>query len=130
MSRLSTVLDASSKIQSGILNGNVRDLGIYGQCIQVNGQYNDTDIRAKHCTIRYRVSYEGNLTDIGNASVALGSSICVPSSCDVADAVEIATAAYESLSEYIDTGLKLNVTSAWCARIEPEDYSVGEILTM
>lgn len=130
MGRLLTVLDAASKIQSGILNGNLRDLGMYGQCIRSNGQINDTEVQGKHCTTTIKASYEGNLTNGDSVNITLINSVCVPSSCDAADVTEIVTAAYKQLTDRVNIGLVLNVTGASCARIESEDFSVGEILTM
>lgn len=53
------MLDASDKIQTGYLTGNVRHPGNFDECVDIAITKNDTFIRGKHCI--YLVST--NITD-------------------------------------------------------------------
>ncbi|XP_052759590.1 nose resistant to fluoxetine protein 6-like isoform X1 [Galleria mellonella] len=44
-------IDASAKIPSGILSGNVNDLGDYYQCLDINQHIKNMDVQGKYCTV-------------------------------------------------------------------------------
>ncbi|KAJ0176877.1 hypothetical protein K1T71_008056 [Dendrolimus kikuchii] len=44
-------MDASGKLPSGILKGNVNDFGDYHQCLDISHHINNMDIQGKYCTI-------------------------------------------------------------------------------
>lgn len=55
---LLAVLDASSKLQSGILKGNVRDYGNFKECLESVGTYGNETIRGKYCLARVITSMQ------------------------------------------------------------------------
>ncbi|XP_039289184.1 O-acyltransferase like protein [Nilaparvata lugens] len=80
--------DASSKVQSGILEGNIVDLGQYDECLKIK-----TDrFKGQHCLVpivaKINESTPFHLPqDLLNGEFILTSSLCVPSTCS-AEAVE------------------------------------------
>lgn len=43
------MLDATSKIQSGILEGNINDFGNYDECLAVDKEVEKRHIKGKYC---------------------------------------------------------------------------------
>lgn len=52
------VLDASAKIPSGIMTGNVNDLGDYFQCLGIDEFVNNMEIQGKYCAITVPLNQE------------------------------------------------------------------------
>lgn len=52
------MLDATSKLQSGILSGNTADFGAFDQCIAVQSSVNHdiNEIKGKYCLGRLKLS--------------------------------------------------------------------------
>lgn len=70
------MLDASSKIPTGILAGNIIDLGSFDECLDIEDRFNRPTIKSQHCM------YEFNLTQqykylMYNPEL----SICLPNKC-------------------------------------------------
>ncbi|XP_046487737.1 uncharacterized protein [Neodiprion pinetum] len=125
------MLDAASKIQSGILNGNIRDLGMYGECIGANGQYNNVTVQGKHCMIALGLvsNTSSDTSDTSDTSTGITtSSICVPSSCNETDVVELINSVLNNTTIISDLGLTVNTAS--CTPLEYGDFTVEEILTI
>lgn len=59
-----SVLDASATIPSGILEGNVNDLGNYHQCLNIDLLARGTQIQGKYCTILVPLSADGISIDV------------------------------------------------------------------
>jgi len=55
---LSTVHDASAKLPSGLLNGNVNQYGDFDQCLQVRSPSQGPFIKGRYCltTVAFRLS--------------------------------------------------------------------------
>lgn len=80
--------DASSKIQSGILEGNIVDLGQYDECLKIH----TTRFKGQHCLVPIVAKINESTPihlpqDLLNGEFILTSSLCVPSSCS-ADAIQ------------------------------------------
>ncbi|KOB64845.1 Uncharacterized protein OBRU01_23542 [Operophtera brumata] len=56
------LLDASAKIPSGIMTGNVNDLGDYYQCLSIDEFVNDWEIQGKYCAITIPLNQENPIT--------------------------------------------------------------------
>lgn len=50
-SRFSLVFDASSKLMSGILAGNLAELGAWQQCLDINEETAFGPIKGRHCML-------------------------------------------------------------------------------
>ncbi|XP_046748813.1 uncharacterized protein LOC124412735 [Diprion similis] len=125
------MIDAASKIQSGILNGNIRDLGMYGECIGTNGEYNNVSIQGKHCMFSVGLASNESsdaTNDTSTISAITTSSICVPSSCDEASVVEFINSVLNTTPIISNLGLAAN--RATCRPLEYGDFTVAEILTI
>ncbi|RZF38761.1 hypothetical protein LSTR_LSTR011985 [Laodelphax striatellus] len=72
------MLDASTQLQSGFLQGNTVDLGNFDQCLAIDNRKNN--ITGQHCFIYYEVDGAGSLPTVTDLQHVL-SGICVPSSC-------------------------------------------------
>ncbi|XP_046487759.1 nose resistant to fluoxetine protein 6-like [Neodiprion pinetum] len=122
------MLDASSKMQSGILIGNVRDLGSYDECVEAKGRYNNVSIQGKHCVVLL-----GEIFNIPNVPIIkyvngqILSSFCVPSSCNETQVEQMINAILQRTSNI--RGLTLGASGASCARLESENFTIGEIST-
>lgn len=98
------MLDATSKLQTGILGGNVFDLGNFDECVNIEHQYDDDVILGKFCAnaivliLPYEFhDFDGTIQnllpiELKNHSnpnygkfVPLLSSICLPSACKPSD---------------------------------------------
>ncbi|XP_039298057.1 O-acyltransferase like protein [Nilaparvata lugens] len=126
--------DASAKLPSGLLNGNVNQLGDFDQCLSVHqtqdnikGQYCLTDIELKlqpdqHLAIKQIhdlvVSHSAFKSKIGDPGhrvprfTNINWALCVPASCSASDVQE---ALMESLQQHLGpTGLRIR------AHVDPE----------
>ena len=59
-----SVIDASGKPPSGILQGNWNDLGDYHQCLRINTVADNMQFQGKYCTIR--IPLEQNPIEVDN----------------------------------------------------------------
>ncbi|XP_033222904.1 nose resistant to fluoxetine protein 6-like isoform X2 [Belonocnema kinseyi] len=117
------MLDSSSKIPSGILLGNVKDLGMFDECDSVQAVKGNIKIRGRHCM--YRV----NLTNQKiSTSVSPTWSICVPSACNADDVETFLTRAINDLEFAND--LEITRASATCSSVGPQRWSKGSITSM
>ncbi|KAJ8973784.1 hypothetical protein NQ317_009440 [Molorchus minor] len=116
------MFDASSKVNSGILNGNLAEYGAYTQCLNIYENTKYGPIRGRHCS--FRIMPTENLLQIilgfRNISerkfqllktsvmdgVKLMWSVCVPDSCQVEDIFPHFNKAITDVTE----GLGLTVT--------------------
>ncbi|XP_046738162.1 nose resistant to fluoxetine protein 6-like [Diprion similis] len=122
------MLDASSSLQSGLMKGNFRDIGMYDECIEVNEQYNHLGIRAKHCMVSLG-SMSPDLSAIIDIDyVRIFSSICLPSSCNETHVEQIINAIIANTPAIND--LEFETSTASCAQVGSDDLSAGEIYTL
>ncbi|XP_023246761.1 O-acyltransferase like protein-like [Copidosoma floridanum] len=76
--------DASSKLPSGIMTGNIMNLGSFDECVGARGRSAGVDIRGRHCM------YEFNLTRSYRAlPYDPTMSICLPNSCTERDLLSL-----------------------------------------
>ncbi|KAK5643896.1 hypothetical protein RI129_007741 [Pyrocoelia pectoralis] len=76
------MLDATSKLPSGIAFGNTVDLGSFDECVNVFRQVNSSDtINGKYCLGKANV--ELNELSFQNESLQLGLASCLPRTCSL-----------------------------------------------
>ncbi|XP_058797503.1 nose resistant to fluoxetine protein 6-like [Phymastichus coffea] len=104
-----TMLDASSKLQSGLLQGNLVDLGQYDECSAVHSSNNG--IRGRHCM--YSISAtQGNSTIPINPTL----SICLPATCSADNIIAFFNTTISWINEITD--LKREIASATCSAVD------------
>ncbi|XP_075219173.1 drop dead [Lycorma delicatula] len=125
--------DSTAKLPSGLLNGNVNQLGDFDQCLgvqdepggEIRGQYCLTYIELKlhtgqnpeleqiYSLVQSHSAFKSNLEDPGHRVPRFNSinwAVCVPSSCSAADIEE---ALLETVNRHIGpTGLRIRVQVA------------------
>ncbi|XP_028982413.1 nose resistant to fluoxetine protein 6-like, partial [Diachasma alloeum] len=117
------MIDSSSKIPTGILEGNLKDLGVYDECVTIEVEKENESIRGRHCM--YSCSVNGLET---NMSLSLTFSICIPDGCNAGD---LARMIHQSINltsnyDYID----VTVNSVTCSAVEPEPWDEGGIIIL
>ncbi|XP_031780038.1 LOW QUALITY PROTEIN: nose resistant to fluoxetine protein 6 [Nasonia vitripennis] len=107
------MLDASSKIPSGLLEGNTIDLGMFDECMSVKGESQGIEIRGNHCM------YSITLTN-GNATLPITPtlSICMPSTCNGSDIVHMFDSLISTINEL--KNIKIVISSATCTPADEE----------
>lgn len=80
----STVLDASSTVPSGILEGNIVELGSYDECVRIKGEFADISIRGQHCMYEIGKIRESSIIPYNPTM-----SICLPRDCNVDDLINM-----------------------------------------
>lgn len=109
--------DSSSKMQPGIFEGNIVDLGMFDECVGIN----DVKIRGRHCTLTLNYTWYWILW---KPKI----SICVPSSCDAARIQTLLDSTIHDFPVFHKLGIEN--AQATCTRIESDKLSIGLILTM
>ncbi|XP_073983636.1 nose resistant to fluoxetine protein 6-like isoform X2 [Rhodnius prolixus] len=114
--------DATAKIPSGLLNGNINQFGDFNLCLNADGQYclayidiklAETDYHAlvtAHTLMHSHHAFKSTLDDPGHRVPRFSSvhwAVCVPKSCTPKDVEKSIVNVAESLSA--GTGLKANV---------------------
>ncbi|XP_046418606.1 nose resistant to fluoxetine protein 6-like isoform X5 [Neodiprion fabricii] len=122
------MLDASSGLQTGLMKGNFRDVGLYDECVEANGQYNHVNIRGKHCMVSLGSASPTSPAVIGIDYLRILSSICVPSSCNETQVEQIVNATVANIPTISHLGLE--ASNAFCADVGSDDLSAGEIYTL
>ena len=61
-----TVLDAGLRVPRGILKGNLRDFGLFEQCLGIHEKFDNTYIDGKYCSIRVPVNQNFPSNDVKN----------------------------------------------------------------
>ncbi|XP_043525105.1 nose resistant to fluoxetine protein 6-like [Frieseomelitta varia] len=119
--------DATAKIPSGLLNGNVNQFGDYDECVEIEGndgiqgQYclaylqlsvdeSRLDLKHLHRLIHSHYAFRSNITDPGHRVPRFNIvnwAVCTPASCSFKD---VETSIHEMLTRYTSqTGLKVTV---------------------
>lgn len=124
------MLDASSKIPSGLLEGNLIDLGMYDECVEVRGNTTDADIRGRHCMYSIDVNLRSASSTLGNYENLLKPtfSICLPSSCTAEDVMHLLNSALSVTHELEEFGV--SVASASCAINDAEIWDTEFIVCL
>lgn len=123
MEEFVSVIDASSKIPSGLLMGNNVDLGMYDECMAIREIANGEEIRGRHCM--YTISVLMN-----NTSLQETLSICLPSTCEPKDVVTLLTAAFQTISDILPINIPITVQSSTCSVVDAPDWTPGGIATL
>ncbi|GLV35556.1 uncharacterized protein CBL_01294 [Carabus blaptoides fortunei] len=136
------LFDSSSKIPTGLLAGNIADLGFFDECLSAKYERQDDVIRGKYCKAAIPLkkiipgvadkesftlgSWNGPQTrgaiNLQSAVPRLTLALCVPDSCDV-----------ESLNSLLNGTLaqtSLDYTIINCQSSEPETLSTGDWITV
>ncbi|KAL7286332.1 hypothetical protein TKK_0019290 [Trichogramma kaykai] len=100
------MIDASSKLPSGILQGNFVDLGMFDECISVYDNSSEFEIRGRHCMYSIGITL-GNFTLPMNPSL----SICVPSQCSADDIAYLFNNTLQTISPSNHSMISLATTS-------------------
>ena len=96
------MLDASSKVPSGLLQGHVIDMGMYDECLEVQG---------RHCMYELNPTLAGNYFPL-NPTLSL----CLPVSCTAED---VQTLLKETIrSDFELKSLNITVAAATCTPTE------------
>ncbi|XP_008549691.1 O-acyltransferase like protein-like isoform X1 [Microplitis demolitor] len=119
------MFDASSKLPSGLIRGNLKDLGMYDQCIAVNVTKNNTIIRGRHCMYTAAIT----LSDATTLPLSPTLSVCLPSACDKDQVIEKMQMLFDFLEDFFN-GNKINVTSAVCSVVDNNSWNLGTIITI
>ena len=118
------MLDASSKIPSGLLEDNVVDLGQYDECVNARGTWKNVEIHGRSCI--YAISFE----EIYPAATVFKPmlTMCVPATCEPEDLMELFNQTINMIDEQIKQlnkttgtipfGLGAKVTSVSCSEVD------------
>ena len=119
------MVDASSKIPSGILLRNQTDLGQFDECRNIKVIEEGEEIRGRHCM--YRV-----LAQISNNSLSTSLSICVPVTCEPAEIEKILKNVVNVITGQspIINDIGLSVDGVQCSAIEAAEWTAGGIVTL
>lgn len=101
---------------------------MYRECIEARGNYQDIDVQGKHCMVSFGPDSEQTKALMKQTlGISLSSSLCVPSSCNESEILQSVNAAFENVPIQ---GIVLKASQVTCKRSEPEEFTIGEILTM
>ncbi|XP_011495596.1 PREDICTED: nose resistant to fluoxetine protein 6-like [Ceratosolen solmsi marchali] len=110
------MLDASSKIPSGILQGNIIDLGTFDECIASQGQFHNVEFHGRYCMYTFGIA---NITTI---QLHPKLSICVPSSCTEDDIKNFINNTINSIEKLKD--FQVSVKSVTCSAINQKIWNL------
>ncbi|KAI0241756.1 hypothetical protein LSAT2_019618 [Lamellibrachia satsuma] len=91
-----TVADASFKLPSGVLQGDLNWLGSYSECINVTAQIKGNDQQAELFRAHYCSAMIGSQDPLASQAVTLG--LCVPKACTEVDMQHVLKAALSKVS--------------------------------
>ncbi|KAL7286334.1 hypothetical protein TKK_0019292 [Trichogramma kaykai] len=120
------MLDASSKDMSGLLKGNVMDIGMYDECVEVDSgvDVNGLRIQGRHCM------YFVEPIQMGDVRFPLEPrmSICVPATCGADDVVAILNGTISASDDLRNLGVMIN--SASCSGMSTVKKSDTELIAV
>ncbi|XP_050298077.1 nose resistant to fluoxetine protein 6-like [Anthonomus grandis grandis] len=138
------MFDSSSKIQSGILYGNLFEFGNYKQCISIYSNSQFGPIRGKHCSLKVYpdtfllkkiLSYK-NISErrwdkvkIFVENATLDWSVCVPDSCGVNDVLPHFQKLIKGLTEGLNISVGLNEMNC-LTQADIKDFTNTELLVI
>lgn len=106
------VLDASSKLPTGLLKGHLIELGAYDECVEDHENSTGVEIQGRHCM------YELNAT---RQYIPLNPSlsICLPASCTDEDLENVLNSSINGSDEIKELGVTL--IQAKCSSVESDE---------
>ncbi|OXU18234.1 hypothetical protein TSAR_008168 [Trichomalopsis sarcophagae] len=119
------VFDASSKIPSGLLAGNMFELGMYDECLVAKGISEGVEIRGRHCMYTITVT----LGEGESLPFSPSISICIPDSCNGDDVISLFESFTSTNSNQL-LGFGLKVTSATCLSIDQQVWDTEFIVCL
>ncbi|XP_048512297.1 nose resistant to fluoxetine protein 6-like [Athalia rosae] len=137
------MLDAMSKIPSGILTGNIVDLGTYDECIGAKNDDNSNNIQGKHCIVSIAIPPEFSkdpseiffsqklspYNQSPHVAYSLSASLCLPSTCKVDDVIGLVNSSIRSTPALAK--IEAKTLYATCSEVESEDpLFLGRVLTL
>lgn len=125
MINIVAVLDASSKIPSGLLKGNMKDIGMYDECVSIKTMKENTTIVGRHCM------YTLDIKTIAQLNIPLQPmlSICLPAACNSNEVKYLLQSGINITTRYINIS-DITVTSVSCSNVDAEPWNTGTIITM
>ncbi|KAJ8667746.1 hypothetical protein QAD02_009409 [Eretmocerus hayati] len=119
----SNMLDASSKIPSGIAQGNIIDLGMFDQCVNIKEEHPEAKVYAQHCM------YSMNLVgDDNRFPLKPTMSACLPMSCSHNDLTQLIETAINKSDEL--KKLDISIASSTCTKNDDEFWDNGLVILM
>ncbi|XP_051175755.1 nose resistant to fluoxetine protein 6-like isoform X2 [Leptopilina boulardi] len=120
-----SMIDASTKIPSGLLQGNVVDLGMFDECINIHGNLtNKRIINGRHCIYTLNFLINNVVFDL---KPKFG--MCLPSSCDIEDVVNIIDNINEELHKKgISETINIQTEIVTCSYLNNNQLSTGSII--
>ncbi|CAH2015873.1 unnamed protein product [Acanthoscelides obtectus] len=107
------MLDAASKIPSGVMEVSRLDLGNFDECVLIEHDYSKGKIRGKYCTAGLIVP---DLKNVSDKDLMWKLAICIPDQCSASD--------MRSLFKYP------LFTDSVCTTNEPKQWEAGNIITL
>ncbi|KAK0160135.1 hypothetical protein PV328_007572 [Microctonus aethiopoides] len=119
------MLDASSKIPSGLLKGNMKDIGMYDECVSIKTMKENTTIVGRHCM------YTLDIKTIAQLNIPLQPmlSICLPAACNSNEVKYLLQSGINITTRYINIS-DITVTSVSCSNVDAEPWNTGTIITI
>ncbi|XP_033218446.1 O-acyltransferase like protein-like isoform X2 [Belonocnema kinseyi] len=117
------MIDSSSKIPSGILTGNIIDLGMFDECMSVQAKKEKIKIRGRHCM--YSITFANHNT---SSLIQPTFSICVPSACNAYDVETFINKTIHNIEWVKDLGIT-DITAS-CSTVGPQRWSNGTIISV
>ncbi|GFU16199.1 nose resistant to fluoxetine protein 6 [Nephila pilipes] len=122
------MLDSYGKPESGVLIGNVKWLGEYNECLDIQAPpkpyENVGHFQGKYCTLQIPLKF-------GNMSLPLSMGVCLPNSCNPSGPINgllqniNITGYFPTYNESIDSFL--NDTTLTCQNTSPRELTTGAI---
>ncbi|XP_075234537.1 nose resistant to fluoxetine protein 6-like [Lycorma delicatula] len=83
------MLDSSSHLQSGFLEGNIQNIGDFDQCLKINTNYNNRNIKGRLCRVTFEPpnDLEETYKYYHTRQMILG--VCLPTNCEEIDVLMI-----------------------------------------
>ncbi|KAJ8922593.1 hypothetical protein NQ315_007623 [Exocentrus adspersus] len=124
------MLDATAKIQSGILVGNMMHVGNFDECLSIDTAINNSQINGQYCTayITHGLQDKLNLRDKQSVtSLKLSLGLCIPAACNTTSLETIARLVEQSL----ESPYHLNFVEEYCkSTVKTRRFSFRSIAAM
>ncbi|KAH0551858.1 hypothetical protein KQX54_002246 [Cotesia glomerata] len=118
------MFDASTKIPSGILQGNIKDLGMYDQCLKVNATVGNENIRGKHCMYTLEGEFNATMLPVDPAM-----SVCLPATCSPKQVKEKMQKLINMAEPFLG-GNKIRIKNATCSEVDDQPWELGAKVTL
>ncbi|CAD6245211.1 GSCOCG00013584001-RA-CDS, partial [Cotesia congregata] len=118
------MFDASTKIPSGIFQGNIKDLGMYDQCLKVNATVGNETIRGKHCMYTLEGNFNAKKLPIDPIM-----SVCLPATCSPKQVKEKMQKLMNMAEQFLG-GREIRVKNATCSEVDDQPWELGAKVTL